>query len=85
MTLWTQRSGSKLAQLQERITTTVPLPVDSLATVKLLSGELPKGMRLNGNIIEGTPFEVARDTTYRFVLRAKLDAAVEDRTYNIVV
>ena len=85
MTIWTQRSGSKLAQLQERITTTVPLPVDSLATVKLLSGELPKGMRLNGNIIEGTPFEVARDTTYRFVLRAKLDAAVEDRTYNIVV
>lgn len=85
MTIWTQRSGTKLAQLQERITTTVTLPVDVSATVELISGELPKGMRLNGTIIEGTPLEVARTTVYRFVLRATLNEQVQDRTYNIEV
>ena len=85
MTIWTQRSGTKLAQLQERITTTVTLPVDPLATIEVLSGKLPKGMRLNGSIIEGTPLEVARNTTYRFVLRGKLGELVQDRTYNIEV
>jgi hypothetical protein len=85
MTIWTQRSGTKLAQLQERITTTVTLPVDASATVKLISGDLPKGMRLNGIIIEGTPLEVARNTIYRFVVRATLNDEVQDRTYNIEV
>lgn len=85
MTIWTQRSGTKLAQLQERITTTVTLPVDASATVKLISGNLPKGMRLNGIIIEGTPLEVARNTIYRFVVRATLNDEVQDRTYNIEV
>jgi hypothetical protein len=85
MTIWTQRSGTKLAQLQERITTTVTLPVDPSATIKLISGNLPKGMRLNGIIIEGTPLEVPRNTIYRFVVRATLNDVVQDRTYNIEV
>ena len=85
MTIWTQRSGSKLAQLQERITTTVQLPVTAGTTVELLSGELPKGMRLNGTIIEGTPLEVPRNVTYRFVVRGKLGQEIQDRTYNIEV
>lgn len=85
MTVWTQRSGSKLAILQERITTTVNLPVAPGATVTLHSGELPKGMRLNGTILEGTPFEVPRNTTYRFVLRGELDGVKQDRTYSIEV
>ena len=85
MTIWTQRSGTKLAQLQERITTTVALPVDPSATIKLISGKLPKGMRLSGIIIEGTPLEVPRNTIYRFVVRATLNDEVQDRTYNIEV
>jgi hypothetical protein len=85
MTVWTKNSGSKLAILQERITTTVNLPVADGATVTLHSGELPKGMRLNGTILEGTPFEVPRNTTYRFVLRGELEGVKQDRTYSIEV
>jgi hypothetical protein len=85
MAIWTKKSGTKIAQLQERITTTVTLPVDSNATIKLLGGELPKGMRLNGVILEGTPLEVPRLTNYRFVLRATLNDVIQDRTFSIDV
>jgi hypothetical protein len=85
MAIWNKKSGTKLAVLQERNTTVINLPVDPGATVKLLSGEIPRGMRLSGNIIEGTPFEVPRNTLYRFVLRASLNGETQDRTYNIEV
>jgi hypothetical protein len=85
MAIWTQKSGTKLAILQERITTTVNLPVDSSATVTLLSGQLPRGLRLNGVILQGTPLEVPRDTVSKFVLRAELNGVKEDRTYLIEV
>lgn len=85
MAIWTKKSGTKLAVLQERNTTVINLPVDPGATVKLLGGEIPRGMRLTDNYIEGTPFEVPRNTVYRFVLRATLDGVTQDRTYNIEV
>jgi len=85
MAIWTQKSGIKLATLQERITTTVNLPVDSQATVELISGELPRGLRLVGTSLIGTPLEVARNTEYRFVLRATLNGSKQDRTYSVEV
>ena len=83
MAIWTKRSGTKLAVLQERITTSINLPVDSQAEVSLISGNLPTGMRVVGTNIEGTPFEVPRTTTFRFVLRATLNDQKEDRTFSI--
>lgn len=85
MAIWTEKSGVKLATLQERVTTSVALPVDSNATVALISGALPKGMRLNGTSVVGTPLEVPRNTDYRFVLRAVLNGEQQDRTYTIEV
>jgi hypothetical protein len=84
--LWTQASGATLATLQERGTTTVNLPLaDPSATVTHISGELPRGMRLNNNQIVGTPFQVARETIFKFVLRANLNGLINDRTFNIVI
>ena len=85
MAIWTERSGTKLTTLQERVTTSVALPVDAGATVTLISGTLPNGMRLSGTSIVGTPLEVPRNTDYRFVLRAVLDGQRQDRTYTIEV
>jgi hypothetical protein len=85
MAIWTQRSGTKLAILQERITTTVTLPVDSNSTIKVIGGSLPNGLRINGTQLIGTPLEVPRSTDYRFVLRATLNGTTEDRTYSITV
>lgn len=85
MAIWTQRSGTKLAVLQERITTSVNLPVDTAATVTLIGGSFPKGLRLNGTQLIGTPLEVPRNVEYRFVVRAVLNGITEDRTFKIEV
>jgi len=86
MALWTARSGTQLAILEERITTSVTLPlVDPATPITVIGGELPKGLRLNNGQLIGTPFEVPRDTIYRFVLRANDGTTIEDRTYNIQV
>lgn len=53
--------------------------------ITLISGKLPDGMRLEGSKIVGTPFEVARETDFRFVLRATNDDGIRDRTFIIEV
>jgi len=83
--LWTAKSDTVLADLEENVTTQVALPVLSRANVSLISGTLPPGMRLVDNKIAGTPYEVARKLEYRFVLRASLDNAVRDRTFKMTV
>jgi len=84
--LWSRSSGVTLATLQERQTTTLTLPLgEPSAIVSHISGELPAGMRLESNQIVGTPFQVARETTYTFVLRATYNGSVNDRTYKIIV
>ena len=92
--MWTKKSGTNLATLQEQTTNQLVLPLRSTSTVvSLISGSLPDGMRLarkpiNGEdtpVIEGTPFEVARPTTYRFVLRGTSGEEIKDRTFNIIV
>lgn len=85
MAIWTKPSGTKLAVLQENITTTVNLPVDSSATLSLISGKLPPGLRLKGTQVFGTPKEVPRETIFRFVLRAVLNGEQSDRTYSIEI
>ena len=87
MELWTSISGTSLAALDERITTSVPLPINpSFApTIQLISGGLPRGLRIEDYNIKGTPFEVQRSTTSQFVLRATLDGVIQDRTFTITV
>ena len=83
---WTRKSGDTLAVLQERVTTTLPLPLqEEQATIAVIGGKLPGGLRLDGNSLVGTPFEVARDTTSQFVLRATYNNTISDRTYKIIV
>jgi len=83
--LWTIGNNYTLANLEETVTVRLPLPVLSRATVSKISGNLPPGMRISGLNIIGTPYEVARLTEYKFVLRATLDNAIQDRTFKITV
>lgn len=84
--LWNKSSGSTLVTLPERQTTVVNLPlVQADSTVTLIAGNLPKGMRLQGSQLLGTPLEVPRETTYEFVLRATYQNVINDRTYKIIV
>ena len=90
---WTSLSGTTLTTLSERVTTTYALPIKSeylpLAsnnmTISLVSGTIPKGMRLSGENLVGTPLEVTRDTVYKFVVRANQNGVIDDRTYSIIV
>lgn len=83
--LWTQSNNTLLGDLVEKTTIKIPLPVLNRATVTLISGALPPGMKINGNLIDGTPYEVSRIIEYKFVLRATLDKLIEDRTFRLTV
>lgn len=84
--IWTLKSGNTLGTLQENITTSIDLPIsEPTATIKIISGQLPKGLRIEGQQIKGTPAEVAFETKTRFVLRAEYNDNIYDRTFNIIV
>ena len=90
---WTIRSDKTIATIEERTTVRLSLPLNgrylplatSGMTVTVISGTIPKGMRLSGYEIVGTPFEVVRDTKYEFCVRATLNGVVNDRTFNVIV
>lgn len=88
LSIWTRRSGYKVATSQERSIINQPLPVsydsiDNPADVNfsLISGKLPTGLRIEGDQVVGTPFEVPRTTDFEFVLRASYNNQLADRTF----
>jgi len=85
--LWNSSNNTVLATLTERITAEVPLPIENYSDLEIIkiAGELPAGMRISGNKLIGTPFEVVRNTNYSFVLRATTSNDFEDITFNIIV
>jgi hypothetical protein len=87
MALWNAGSGTTLATVIERTTTNLNLPIANGAnpTITLISGTLPPGLRLVGTTLVGTPFEVERDKTFEFVLRAVENSTLEDRTFKVIV
>jgi hypothetical protein len=85
-TLWTVNTGHSLGTIQESLTQTVVLPVDqTVDSITLISGKLPGGLRLNGTNLLGTPFEVNKLTTFKFVLRATKGRRKEDITLNLTI
>ena len=84
---WTSNNGDSLGTLEEQVTVApLALPLsESGATVKIISGSLPAGLRLTNNTIAGTPIEVARETISTFVLRATYNSQISDRTFKITV
>ncbi len=84
---WATAAGS-LGTFQERQTITIQLQASSdVSTVsfEIISGSLPRGLRLNGSAIVGTPTEVRKFTESRFVIRARDSQDLEDRTFSISV
>ena len=84
---WITPAGS-LGTIQERSKQDIVLnATSSVGSVKfkLQTGQLPKGMRLEGNSIKGTPFEVRQTTSFRFVIRAEDTEEKKDRTFSITV
>jgi hypothetical protein len=59
--------------------------VFGVTTVKLLSGSLPRGLRLLENAIVGTPTEVKQIVESRFVVRLSNEFDTIDRTFKLTV
>jgi hypothetical protein len=87
MITWITPAGS-LGKLIERVIVDIPLVATSnigTVTYSLIAGSLPRGLRLIGNSIKGSPTEVRQFTTSKFVIRADDGADIEDRTFSISV
>jgi len=85
--VWNTPAGN-LGLLAERILVDIPLSAVSSAgpvTMTVLAGSLPRGLRLIGNSIKGSPVEVRRYTQSRFVIRAADGEDIEDRTFSLAV
>jgi hypothetical protein len=75
----------KVGETREPGLLPIQLAVNNQATVSVISGNLPPGLRIIGTTIQGTPLEVARETEFKFVLRARLNTEIDDRTFRITV
>lgn len=91
--IWNKPSGYSLATVEENTIINLTLPLNypngfedsSDLKFSIISGQLPKGIRLTTNKITGSAFEVPRTTEFKFVIRAKLGAQISDRTFSITV
>ena len=87
--VWQTPVGKLGNTIIERIIIEIPLSATSTIgnsiTYSLIAGNLPRGLRLDGNKIKGSPVEVKIFTTSRFVIRADDGTDIEDRTFSIDV
>jgi len=87
--VWTRASGWNLGTFNERNTLALQLPVQpepgAIVNYKIISGSLPKGLKLIGPTVIGTPFEVSRTTDYKFVVRASANGEIADRTFLMTI
>ena len=84
---WITPAGS-LGILEERLTVSIPISAESdvgEVQYKVIAGQLPRGLRLEGSNIIGSPTEVIKFTENRFVIRAFNSSDIEDRTFSISI
>lgn len=84
---WNTPSGS-LGTINEREKQNILLDVSSDTgdyTIEIIAGSIPRGLRIEDRKIVGTPLEVAKATTSKFVVRAKDTNDIGDRTFSITV
>lgn len=89
LNIWTQRSGYEFSSTSEGSDLVQQLPVSYTAlgvtandvTFAVISGRVPPGLRLSGDYLIGTPFEVPRTTVFEFVIRASYNGQIADRTF----
>lgn len=84
---WTTPAGN-LGTYTERVLLDISLTATSdvgAVTFSLHAGRLPRGLRLSNGSIKGSPTEVRKFTTSRFVVRASDGEDIQDRTFSITI
>jgi len=84
---WITPAGS-LGTIEERFSIAKELEATSnigQVTFSLIAGSLPRGLRIEGSYILGSPTEVRTLTKNRFVIRATDNTDIKDRTFYYLV
>lgn len=84
---WVTKAGD-LGTLTERISANISLDATSTTgsvSFSIIAGRLPQGLRLLNGALIGTPAEVVKFTTSRFVIRADDGTEKKDRTFSLSV
>ena len=85
---WLTQAGD-LGTLEERVSVVIPIQATSdvgIISYSVISGSLPAGLFLSNGSIQGTPVEVTKFTTSRFVVRADDGSGRGmDRTFSLSV
>jgi hypothetical protein len=87
LSVWTKSTNYSFGTYPERVRTDIPLPVsnDQGVSYSVISGKLPGGLKLLGNRIVGTPYEVPRVTEFKFCIRASKNNEISDRTLRMFI
>jgi len=93
--VWKTQPGN-LGTIEERVFYKLELEADNSTQFEIISGNLPSGLQLKAdgvidgvpsvkNILQGVPFDVGQNITSRFVVRARGNTSVADRTFELTV
>ena len=89
MTVKWRSPVNDLGTITERVPIDITLDAESSIggdlQYSIISGSLPRGVRLIGDSLRGSPSEVRVFTTSRFVVRATDGVSIEDRTFSLSV
>lgn len=63
----------------------LPTQNDADVSYTIISGSLPLGLVIDGNVLKGTPREVSDYTIFTFCIRASKNGEISDRTFKLEV
>jgi hypothetical protein len=88
--IWNSQGPFNLGTISERVRAEINLPLNtnkdtSQVVFSVIAGKLPPGLFIENQKITGTPFEVIRDSNFKFVIRASYQGGVSDRAFEVLV
>ena len=84
LTVWNQPSGYSFGTFPEAVSLTLALPItvgSNVITLTVISGALPRGLRIAGTTITGSPTILDNNKTSSFCIRASNGVDISDRTF----
>ena len=88
LTVWNQPSGYSFGTFPEAVSLTLALPItvgSNVITLTVISGSLPRGLRIAGTTITGSPTILDNNKTSSFCIRASNGVDISDRTFYMSV
>lgn len=87
LNIWSEKSGYSFGVFDENTAISESLPIlpYQIASYKVISGQLPPGLIIQNDRIEGIPAEVGDITDFIFCIRATSGNQTSDRTFTMTI